>query len=122
MMERKIKLKGTDGTSMSAVADVVEFSSIERTLRGGGLTVASILLGAGSILVPLWHFIGTWAFPLMGVLVGRMVFQVRGKVLSVRGVCAACNHEMTLQNVGALDNEALWIRCPSCAKPWEVKV
>ena len=121
-MEREIILKGTDGVSISVIADVLQFSPLERTLRCGALILASFVFGAGSIFVPLWHFIGTWAFPLMGVLVGRMLYQVRGKIGTVRGVCAACNNEMSLCKVGAIDNEPLWIRCPSCAQPWEVKV
>jgi hypothetical protein len=121
-MQCQIELRGTDNVTVDAVADVVQFSSFKRTLRGGGFLVGAFVLGVGSIFVPLWHFIGTWAFPLMGILVGRMLFQVRGKVLAVRGQCTDCDNEISLQNVGVLDNEALWIRCPSCTKPWEVRV
>ena len=113
-------LKTRAGASSKAKADIKVYSRAGRILLGGGIAIAGCLLGAASVFVPIWHFIGTWLIPVIGIAAGRYVYTVIARVSLIKGPCPACLQGILIEKGGAIEGANLWLRCPRCSEPFRV--
>lgn len=120
MATETLRLRTRDGREITGRAEVARVGASARLVRGGGLALGGLLLGGASIFVPGVHLISTWLIPLLAFGVAAYVVRIRARVGVVELTCPACGAEGRTEPVGALADEAVWIRCPSCAVPLEL--
>lgn len=120
MASEPFELKTRRGVASVATAEVLRISHTTRFARAAAICVTGILIGAGTIIIPLVHFVGPWAIPLLSFALAAYVLTLRGRVLSVEGPCPACGKTASFGDQGTLSNDPIWVLCPHCKEPLQV--
>jgi hypothetical protein len=117
-----IVLRARDGSVAEGKASVTRWSGAQRTARAGAIAAAGLLMGAATIVIPVVHLFAPWLVWLVTLGLSAYVVQIRSRIDRVEGACARCAAEIRAGPFGAAtDDEPLWLRCPSCATPHEVR-
>ncbi|MCB9693953.1 MAG: hypothetical protein H6736_19265 [Alphaproteobacteria bacterium] len=119
-MKEEVTLEARKGGSGPATADIDRFSGGQRLMKALPIALGGLLLGAGSIVIPGVHLISTWAIPLLGFGIAWYYYSRVGAVGSVEGSCPACGEGMVAE--GGPWEDPMWVRCPKCNEPLQVKL
>ena len=111
--------RGEQGT---ARAEVVRFSRARRYAAAGGSVLFGLGLGVATLPFPLLHLVLPWLLPIFGVLGAIAILRVRARVAGLSGACPACRAAVDAVDLGALDGEPIWLKCPGCGQPLELRV
>jgi hypothetical protein len=120
--EETIALHNRDGRVVDARGAVRRVSHPQRVVRAGAVAGTSFVLAAVSIFIPGVHLIAPWLLPIIGVFVAVFVYQIGARVDDIHGECPGCDASLNLPLGGTIDNEPLWLRCPGCNAPFEVRI
>ena len=107
-----ITLSTPKKVSNEAQAEVVRSSAGTQLGKALALAIGGTVLGAMSILIPVAHFVTTWAIPLVSIFAAWHIYKMGPHIQRIVGTCPSCE--------GAIDSEGgtaapdLWIRCPHC--------
>jgi hypothetical protein len=110
-----IRLRTHKNLSNSAEAEVVRISSTARFSKALSLGLGGTLLGFATILIPVAHFVTTWAIPLVSLVIAWHVYRMGPTIARIVGTCPAC--DATIDTAGGVDAPDLWVRCPGCEEP-----
>jgi hypothetical protein len=117
-----IVLRARDGSLTEGTANVTRWSASQRAARAGVIAVSGLLVGAVTIPIPMVHLIAPWLAWLVALGLTIYVAQMRSRIDRVEGCCTKCGAEIRAGPFGAAtDDEPLWVRCPSCTLPHEVR-
>lgn len=117
-----ISLRARDGSTSQGSAQITRWSTATRAGRAVAIACCGILCGAASIIIPAVHLVSVWLIPLLSLGIAAYVLQVRSRIERVEGSCPKCGAAVAAGPFGAAtDDEPLWLRCPSCVAPLEVK-
>lgn len=119
-MNEPIVLKRRNGESHAATADIVRPSETARVAQAAGLSLAGLIVGGFTILIPIAHFVLPWMIPLVCFFIAAYIFGKKGDVLSVSGECPKCAQAITLP--GGPIEASMWRKCPSCEEPLQIVV
>ncbi|MCB9684277.1 MAG: hypothetical protein H6735_04450 [Alphaproteobacteria bacterium] len=120
MPSEPFELKTRRGVASVATAEVVRTSRGTRYARAVAICVGGILIGAGTIIIPLVHFVAPWGIPLLSFALAAYVLTLRGRVLAVEGPCPACGETASFGDQGTLSNDPIWVLCPHCKEPLQM--
>jgi DNA-directed RNA polymerase subunit RPC12/RpoP len=117
-----IVLRARDGSLAEGAASVTRWSGAQRGARAGVIAVSGFLVGAVTIPIPMVHFIAPWLAWLVTLGLTLYVAQMSSRIDRVEGRCAKCGAEIRAGPFGnSSAEEPLWVRCPSCTIPLEVR-
>lgn len=121
-MAERITLVTRDKREVEGTAEVTRVNPATRTAQFAGFAVGGLVLGLMTLPIPGVHFVGPWALPLLGFIVGGYMYGRTGTVSDVKGVCPGCEAAFTAPG-GSLGNDAVWVRCGTagCETPLEVR-
>lgn len=100
------------GQSVQADAEVLAYDDATRGRRAAVRAVGGLLLGVASIFIPIWHFVGTWALPLVGCVMAFSAYHTKAVVKPLSCACPSCGKPTTLDGA-ALDGPMLTM-CRLC--------
>ena len=115
-----VRLHTRDKRTVDGEADFVRIGGGAATVRALAFLVGGLVLGAGSIVIPVAHFVLPWLLPIVGVVAAVIAFRSRIKVPEVRVTCPECGSDAAIE-AGAWE-DPLWIRCPNCQLPLRVEL
>lgn len=117
-----ITLRARDGACSDGQAQLTRWPLGVRAGRASAIAASGVLAGAASVIIPAVHLVSTWLIPLLSFGIAAYVLQVRARVDRIEGVCPKCGETLSAGPFGAAtDDEPLWVRCPSCTLPLEVR-
>ena len=116
-MNETVHLGTRDGRRVAAEANITRYNEGQRLARALPVAIGGISLGAVSILVPAVHLISTWLLPLLGIFIASYIYKTTMVVGRVATSCPDCSAEVAIDKAGSVDDEPLWLRCPSCKLP-----
>ena len=119
-MSERVSFHTRDRRVIEGTADVERRGMASRILRGGGIALVGIGLGAASLPVPGLHFVAPPALSLLGLGIGAYVARQSVIVGTVRATCPDCG--AAIEAHGGTASEDVWIRCPACTLPLRVEV
>jgi hypothetical protein len=119
-MPETITLRNTENTERPAQAEVFRYADAVRITKATMFLVGGFLFGAACILIPVLHFITTWALPLLGVVMFMKTIATRVEVRNIEGICPSCGEGFALSG-GAL-HDPRWQVCPKCRQPLRIDV
>lgn len=96
-----------------AQADVIRRHPSVRVAQALAIGIGGTVFGVFTILIPVAHFVTTWAIPLVSIFVAVHVFKMGPFLQRILGDCPACNKSIDSEKAGTLASD-LWIRCPHC--------
>ena len=123
MATETITLLTRDKREVEGTAEVHRIGSATRLGQLVGCVVGGVLAGLATLPIPGVHFVGPWALPLAGLVVGGYLYGRTGTVATVNGTCPGCEQEFTAGG-GSLGNDDLWVRCTTsgCETPMQVVI
>lgn len=120
MAVESILLHTRDKRTFEGEAEVKRLGTGARVLRAGAILVGGLVLGVGSVVIPVVHLISTWLLPILGLIGAVVAFRVTIKVPEIRMTCPEC--AKAGQVVGGAWEDPLWVRCPHCQLPLRVEL
>lgn len=110
----KVTIENESGNVASGEAvDAAHYSDFARITIGVMWIVGGLLAALMFIVVPIVHLFSTWAFPLIGFLLGKRAFSRRVVLYQITAECPSC-HETIETNGGSIDDPS-WQVCPRCS-------
>lgn len=117
-----VKLRTRQGATTDARAELIVHGRTRRLATAAAIVACGVTVGAATIVVPTVHLFSTWAIPLLSIGIAAWATRVRARLLGAQGPCPACGAHVELPGVGAVDDDAVWVRCPACKAPIEIVV
>jgi hypothetical protein len=123
MATENITLKTRDKREVTATAEVHRILPATRVGQLVGCAVLGVVCGLATLPIPGVHFVGPWALPLGGLVVGGYLYGRTGTVSDVVATCPGCDAEFAAEG-GSLGNDQVWVRCGTagCDTPMQVVV
>lgn len=120
MSQVAVELRRRNGDTSRGMAELTRRSETAKLALATGLIVGSVILGLGSIFIPIAHFVLPWAIPLIGFVLAFYLINQKGTLSEVRMSCPACQEPGTVPG-GELE-DPMWRKCPACGEPFTVAV
>jgi hypothetical protein len=117
-MAETITIRNTENAERPAQAEVFRYSDAVRIAKATTFLVGGFLFGAACIVIPVLHFITTWALPLLGVILFMRTLATRIEVRNIEGICPSCDEGFALSGGGLHDPK--WQVCPKCRQPFGI--
>jgi hypothetical protein len=112
MAQEPVVVQTEDGQTSTAQAEVVRYSNAERITKATLFVIAGLIGGTVCIIVPVLHFITTWGFPLLGILMAMRTMKREVSILQPQGPCPGCGQPLDMAGGAMIDEE--WQVCPLC--------
>ena len=77
--------------------------------------LAGLIIGPATIVIPIAHFVTTWAIPLLSVLIAVHMYRMGPNIKRIVGQCPVC--DAAIDAAGGTAASDLWIRCEGCQEP-----
>lgn len=90
------------GNATQAEAEVIHYDPAARTRRAAVRAIGGLILGVASIAIPIWHFFGTWALPLVGGVLAFSAYHTKAVVQPLTCTCPHCGKQTRIDGA-ALD-------------------
>lgn len=98
-----------------ARAEIVRTSNTKRAVRSLVIGVGGTVFGLATILIPIAHFITTWAIPLLSIFIAIYTWRMGPMIQRIVGNCPACDADLDI--AGGTMAPDLWVRCTGCNEP-----
>ena len=98
--------------SNQAEAEVVRTKAGTRLVKSLFIGIGGTVIGIMTILIPVAHFVTTWAIPLMSIFAAWYLYKMGPLIQRIVGTCPSCDAPIDVE--GGTAAADLWIRCPSC--------
>lgn len=123
MATETLTLRTRDKREVEATAEVHRILHATRMGQLVGCVVGGIVAGLATLPIPGVHFVGPWALPLGGLVVGGYLYGRTGTVSGISATCPGCDQSFTAEG-GSLGNDNVWVRCGTsgCDTPMQVVV
>jgi hypothetical protein len=119
-MAETITIRDGGDAERPAQAEVFRYSDGVRIAKATMFLVGGFLFGAACIVIPVLHFITTWALPLLGVIMFTRTLATRIEVRDIEGICPSCGEGFALS--GGPLHDPKWQICPKCRQPLRIDV
>ena len=110
-----IELQTRKNLSKTVQAEVIRTSRPAKLGKALAIAVVGLVIGPATIVIPVAHFVTTWAIPLLSILIAIHVYKMGPKIERIVGACPKC--DAAIDTEGGTAASDLWIRCPACHEP-----
>ncbi len=119
-MRKELILRRRNGESSNGFGEFQIPAPAARVTKASLVGGLSLILGIGSIFIPIAHFFLPWMIPLAGGIYAYSLLSDKGTLSDVRGACPGCTKEVEF--TGGNVERPMWRRCPQCGEPVDVEV